>query len=168
MQKPSANIELINTKRSFKWDDSTVKGIIRDMGLKVTQQRIVILQCLLAGRDHITAQELFEAVIKKDSSLGFATVYRFLKQLTEQDLVTEVRMGGLPARYEWAKKKNHHDHLTCKRCGAICEFENQQIEQLQKQIAKSFGYVLTGHILELYGTCPNCQKEDGLLPRGDT
>ncbi len=168
MEKLSHTIELINTKRNFKWDEPTVKSIIRDMGLKVTQQRMIILKCLLSGRDHITAQELFEAVIKKDPSFGFATVYRFLKQLNEQDLVTEVRMGGLPARYEWAKKKNHHDHLTCKQCGAICEFENEQIELLQKQIAKKFGYVLTGHILELYGLCPPCQKEEGLLPIGDT
>src|SRR5690606_33171977 len=104
---PISPMQLIDTKRSFKWDETTLKNIIRDMGLKVTQQRVIILQSLLSGRDHITAQELFETVMQKDPSLGFATVYRFLKQLTDQDLVTEVRMGGLPARYEWAKKKNH-------------------------------------------------------------
>lgn len=153
-----------NQIKNSKWDLSSLKNVIRDMGLKVTQQRLVILECLLSGRDHITAQELFESVIEKDSSFGFATVYRFLKQLTAQNYVTEVRMGGLPARYEWTKKKKHHDHLTCKQCGDICEFENEQIESLQKNIAKSFGYIMTGHVLELYGVCPDCQKKEGILP----
>tara|TARA_B100001248_G_scaffold262571_1_gene259513 strand:- start:6071 stop:6574 length:504 start_codon:yes stop_codon:yes gene_type:complete len=148
----------------YRWDEKAIKQIVRDMGLKVTQQRLTILECILRGRDHITAQELYEAVQAKDPNLGFATVYRFLKQLTEQEYVSEVRMGGLPARYEWARKKSHHDHLTCKQCGSICEFENQQIEDLQEAIAKSFGYILTSHVLELYGICPECQKEDGILP----
>ena len=148
-----------------KSDATSMKQVIRDMGLKVTQQRLIILECLLTGRDHITAQELFENVAVKDSSLGFATVYRFLKQLTDNDLVIEVRMGGLPARYEWANKKKHHDHLTCKNCTKIFEFENEQIEKLQKEIAKSFGFILTGHVLELYGICPNCQRDADLLPQ---
>jgi len=152
------------SENQIRWDESSLKQIVRDMGLKVTQQRLVILECILKGRDHITAQELFESVSKKDVNLGFATVYRFLKQLTDQNFVTEVRMGGLPARYEWTKKKEHHDHLTCTSCGAICEFENQKIEELQQVIASSFGYILTNHVLELYGICPNCQAEEGILP----
>ena len=150
--------------KKVNFDQTSIKNVIRDMGLKVTQQRLVILDCILSGRDHITAQELFEAVAKKDASLGFATVYRFLKELTLQGYVTEVRMGGFPARYEWTKKKNHHDHLTCKSCGAICEFENEQIEKLQAQIARSFGFILTDHVLELYGICPKCQEKEGILP----
>lgn len=134
------------------------KQIIRDLGLKVTHQRMAILQKLLAGRDHVTAQEVFETVSDTHPDIGFATVYRFLRDLTSHGFVTEVRMKGLPARYEWADKK-HHDHLTCVDCGQIQEFENDEIETLQSKIAETMGFVLTDHILELYGVCPNCQKK---------
>ena len=147
-----------------KHTDDELRAIIRDIGLKVTSQRIVILRSLVEGRDHVTAQELYETVSKVDSSLGFATVYRFLHTLAENKLVTEVRMGGLPARYEWAKKKSHHDHITCQSCGKICEFENMEIERLQVAIAKSLGFIMTDHVLELYGICSSCQADQGILP----
>lgn len=132
------------------------KNIIRDLGLKVTKQRLVILKALQEGRAHVTAQEVFENISQDHPEIGFATVYRFLRALSENSFLTEVRMGGLPARYEWADK-DHHDHLTCVKCGSICEFENKTIEDLQEQICKHFGYVMTDHLLELYGICPVCQ-----------
>lgn len=132
------------------------KKIIRELGLKVTQQRITILEVVREGPAHFTAQEVFEIVNERSPEIGFATVYRFLKKLSEQKYVTEVRMGGMPARYEWASK-DHHDHLTCTACGKIVEFENQKIEDLQEKTAQKYGFRLTHHILELYGTCEDCQ-----------
>jgi Fur family ferric uptake transcriptional regulator len=67
-------------------------------------------------------------------------------------------MGGMPARYELTPK-SHHDHLTCTQCGTIIEFENRDIEQLQILVARNNGFQLTGHVLELYGICPGCQKK---------
>jgi Fur family transcriptional regulator, ferric uptake regulator len=134
-----------------------LKRIVRDLGLKVTLQRLSILKTLTQGRAHRTAQEIFEAAKRKDPTLGFATVYRLLRTLAEKKYVTEVRMGGLPARYELTPK-NHHDHLTCTECGIIVEFENQSIERLQLQVAKERGFQLTGHVLELYGTCRQCRN----------
>lgn len=134
------------------------KQIIRDLGLKVTHQRLVILEKILQGRDHITAQEVYESVSVIAPEIGFATVYRFLRSLSENGFVTELRMKGLPARYEWADKK-HHDHMTCVDCGAIREFANQEIERLQIKIAEELGFVITDHVMELYGICPACQKK---------
>lgn len=142
-----------------KMDEKSFKQIIRAMNLKVTGQRLAILEALHAGRTHVTAQEVYEIVGTKDPEIGFATVYRFLRTLTEHSFVTEVRMGGLPARYELTPK-SHHDHLTCVRCGRICEFENTAIEQMQEKVATQFGFKLTSHVLELYGVCPECQKNE--------
>jgi len=133
------------------------KRIVREMGLKVTHQRMAILKSLSEGQAHVSAQEVYEDVVKNHPEVGFATVYRFLRKLTETGHVTEVRMGGLPARYELTPK-NHHDHLTCKGCGKIVEFENEQIEKLQERVARENGFCLTGHVLELYGLCPKCQN----------
>lgn len=146
--------ELVNRERL---DAKSYKRIIREMGLKVTKQRMAILEGLNSGQAHVTAQEVFEVVNEKNPEIGFATVYRFLRKLTEENYVTEVRMGGLPARYELTPAR-HHDHLTCVRCGKIVEFENPEIEKLQVVIAKEHGFKLTDHVLELYGICPHCQK----------
>ncbi len=141
-------------------DEKTFKQMIRAMNLKVTEQRMAILQALHCGRAHVTAQEVYELIGAKDPDIGFATVYRFLRTLTEHSFVTEVRMGGLPARYELTPKA-HHDHLTCIQCGKICEFENVEIEKLQERVANQFGFALTSHVLELYGVCSDCQRRKG-------
>lgn len=153
--KTSAREDILSKPR--KMDSTALRKIIRDMGLKVTDQRLLILKALHSGRVHVTAQEVFELVSKQDPEIGFATVYRFLRTLTDQGFVNEVRMGGSSARYE-LKPEGHHDHLTCERCGMICEFENSKIEELQESVARQFGFQLTSHVLELYGLCPQCQK----------
>lgn len=140
-------------------DHASFKRIIRDMGIKVTQQRIAILEALSGGRAHVTAQEVFEKVNAKYPEIGFATVYRFLRKMAEQNFVTEVRMGGLPARYELTPRR-HHDHLTCVKCSLIVEFESPQIETLQELVARDHNFKLTHHILELYGVCPRCAHSE--------
>ncbi len=139
-----------------------LRRIIRALNLKITGPRVLILQALQSGRVHVTAQEVYEMVLKVETSVGFATVYRFLRKLSETGHVTEVRMGGMPARYELTPKK-HHDHMTCTHCGKICEFENQKIEKLQALVAETLGFLLTHHVLELYGICPECQRREARL-----
>lgn len=143
-----------------QFDEKTFRQMIRNMNLKVTGQRLLILKALHEGtRAHVTAQEVYEMVHQQDTSVGFATVYRFLRDLTAAGFVTEVRMGGLPARYELTPRR-HHDHLTCVNCGKICEFENHEIENLQERVALQFGFKLKSHVLELYGICRDCQQKE--------
>jgi Fur family ferric uptake transcriptional regulator len=156
--------QALSRKRAPK-SAPTSKQIIRDLGLKVTSQRQVILEIVRAERGHFTAQDIFESVAKRAPEVGFATVYRFLRSLSESGNVTEVRMGGMPARYEWAEK-DHHDHLTCTACGKIVEFENDEIERLQERVASRQGFILTSHVLELYGICADCRKK-GLHLNGE-
>lgn len=157
-RRPVEPEKLVKRQSSDAFGPEQLKRIIREMGLKVTGQRMAILESLAGGRAHVTALEVFEAVNVKHPEIGFATVYRFLRKMAEQKLVTEVRMGGLPARYELTPKR-HHDHLTCVSCGLIVEFENSQIESLQERVANEHNFRLTHHVLELYGMCANCQTE---------
>lgn len=154
----SASQELLS-RSSARGEKTPNKKIIRELGLKVTEQRLLILEVVRTGPSHFTAQDIFEAVVARNPAIGFATVYRFLRTLSEHTYVTEVRMGGMPARYEWAEKR-HHDHLTCVKCHKIVEFENYEIERLQEKVATEFGFELTHHLLELYGVCPECQKAE--------
>lgn len=143
--------ELVNRDRL---DSKAFKRMIRDMSLKVTKQRLAILEALNMGQAHVTAQEVYEIVNTKHPEIGFATVYRFLRKLTDNKYVTEVRMGGMPARYELSPN-NHHDHITCVECGKIVEFQNDHIERLQIEVAQKHDFKLTSHVLELYGVCSN-------------
>ncbi len=156
---PRRNSNKLSRVEKEKLTTVHFKQIIRDLGLKVTHQRLVILEKILQGRDHVRAQEVFESVTEISPEIGFATVYRFLRSLSENGFVTELRMKGLPARYEWADKK-HHDHMTCTDCGSIREFANHEIETLQEKIAEELGFVMTDHVMELYGICPECQKKN--------
>ena len=137
-----------------------IKEIIRNLGLKVTKQRFAILHTLLKRGNHFSAKVIFEDLKKetKDLEIGFATVYRFLRDLAKSGYITEIRIGGLPARYEWANQQ-HHDHLTCLSCHTIYEFENKNIERLQQQVALNFGFKLTDHLMELYGICSRCLEK---------
>ena len=144
--------------RNEDYNEIPSKKIIRDIGLKVTLQRLAILETVRNGPAHFTAQEVFEDVVTRYPDIGFATVYRFLKKLSEHQYISEFRIGGMPARYEW-QTKNHHDHMSCTQCGKIIEFENDKIESLQESIALQYGFKLTSHILELYGICSECIKK---------
>lgn len=147
---------LIQKRNAYSQED--LKQLLRQLNLKVTEQRLLILTTLNQGKkSHITAQDLFEQVHKKDPTIGFATVYRMLRTLSKAGIVTEVRVGSAPARYEWSSKE-HHDHMTCIRCGKICEFHDPELEKLQAQIAERLGFTLTSHVMELYGICSSCQK----------
>jgi Fur family ferric uptake transcriptional regulator len=137
--------------------EAEAKKIIREMHLKVTSQRLLILNILSVSGKHFMAQEIYEKIHVKHPEVGFATVYRFLKKLTDSGYVTEMRIGGLPARYEIAPS-SHHDHMSCTDCGKVVEFESYAIENLQEKVANDLGFQLTGHVLELYGLCPSCQK----------
>lgn len=156
---PKSNLSSTISHKTEKQILSEVeaKKIIREMHLKVTTQRLAILKILSVSGKHFMAQEIYERIHLKDPEIGFATVYRFLKKLTDHKYVNEVRMGGLPARYEMAPKR-HHDHMSCTECGKVVEFENYAIEALQEKVAKDLGFQLTDHVLELYGLCPSCQE----------
>jgi Fur family ferric uptake transcriptional regulator len=155
---PVSNSQETLARANRRVDKVPGKKIIRDLGLKVTDQRLLILEVVRRGPNHFTAQDVFEAVAAKNPSVGFATVYRFLRTLSEQSFVSEIRLGGMPARYEWAAK-DHHDHLTCTVCQRIVEFENHEIERLQEKVSKEFGFALTHHVLELYGICSDCKTK---------
>ncbi len=142
-----------------------ITEIIRSLGLKVTKQRLAILHALLKRGNHFSAKVIFEDLKKEnaeDLEIGFATVYRFLRDLAKSGYITEIRIGGLPARYEWANQQ-HHDHLTCLNCHTIYEFENKSIERLQQQVALNFGFKLTDHLMELYGICSHCLEEGATI-----
>lgn len=132
---------------------------LRDRGLKGTSQRDDIAHVFFDTERHVSVEELYHDVKRKNPRVGYATVYRTLKLLKECGLAAERHFDDGEARYEPAEdEKGHHDHCICERCGKIVEFENSEIEDLQEAAAKKLGFVITRHRLELYGICRDCRE----------
>jgi Fur family ferric uptake transcriptional regulator len=132
---------------------------LNGQGLKATRQRDEILKVFIAAGRHLSAEELYQLVKKSVPGIGFATVYRTLKLLSDAGLAHEQRFEDGFTRYEYNASDSHHDHLICTRCGEIIEFENEQIEQLQQDVALKNRFLVQSHKLELYGLCAACQDK---------
>lgn len=127
-------------------------------GLRSTAQRRLIVDTFFEGASHMTIEELLSEVRSRDKGIGYATVYRTLKLLAECGVASERHFGDGLSRYELADDGSaHHDHLICVRCGKIIEFEEPRIEALQDEVATRYGFVVTSHKHEMYGTCPECR-----------
>lgn len=125
--------------------------------LKVTPQRMTILDVFLGNPGHLSSEELYEQVRRVDPSIGQATVYRTLKLLAESGVAAQVDFNEGLARYEQGLGVAHHDHLICERCRRTIEIVDERIERLQVDLARSNGFELTGHRMDLYGICPDCR-----------
>ena len=144
------------------------KEHLRQQGLKSTAQRDDIAHVFFASGPHISVEELYNRVKRVNPRIGYATVYRTMKLLTECGLAIERHFRDGEARYE-SSEGQHHDHLICERCAKIVEFEEDRIEALQAEVARRLGFRFTGHKMELYGLCPACQKKGGVAaPRFPT
>ena len=99
--------------------------------LKLTRQRENILTTFLK-MEHVTAEQMYRLLAKKDPHIGLATVYRTLKLLCETGLAQEQHFGT-QTQFDNVAHKGHHDHLICTTCDKIIEFENCQIEELQEE-----------------------------------
>ena len=146
-----AKDELIQPRAKLTEDN--LKSMLRSMNLKVTNQRLSILKALNKGpKTHVTAKDVFERIRPNYPNIGFATVYRFLKQTSRFGITSELRIGHAPARYE-LKVGEHHHHIVCIKCGKIVEFQNNIIEKQIKKISTDHNFTIEHHIFELYGKC---------------
>ena len=128
-------------------------------GLRSTDQRRLIVETFFQAPNHISIEELLSQVRAQDPKVGYATVYRTLKLLTECGVAFERKFGDGLTRYELADDSSHHDHLICVDCGKIIEFEEPQIEELQECIAARHGFIVKSHKHEMYGSCADCQAK---------
>jgi len=125
--------------------------------LKHTKQRELILMAFLEAKGHVTSDDLFQTVREQHPTIGYTTVYRTMKLLSEAGLATERHFDDGITRYEL--EQEHHDHLVCEKCGKIIEFECEAIENAQREIARSHGFEILRHRHELYGNCRDCRED---------
>ncbi len=149
-----------NFTKDYRKEAKTVfSGCLSKKNLRMTPQRSLILDTFLKTEKHLTSEELYDLVKRKDKSIGQATVYRMLKLLSETNIAREVDFGEGVVRYEPKYRQEHHDHIICEECKKTIEVMDEQIEKLQEKLAKKHGFVLTGHKMYLYGICEECRRK---------
>ncbi len=132
----------------------TLKQTLSEKGVRQTKKRDLILETFLEMGGHRTIDELWNEVKKKDSNIGYVTVYRTLRLLKECGLAHQWQFGDGFSRFEQAA--DHHDHLICMKCGKIIEFEDEEIESLQEKIIEAHHFKMVSHLHEIYGYCSQC------------
>jgi Fur family ferric uptake transcriptional regulator len=126
---------------------------LKSSGLKATLPRIKILEVFQqAERRHMTAEDVFKALLADGSDIGLATVYRVLMQFEQAGLLTRSNFESGKAVYE-LNQGQHHDHLVCLDCGRVEEFYDAEIEARQRAVAVARGFELQEHSLALYANC---------------
>ena len=119
------------------------------VGLRMTLPRKVILEVIEASEDHPDVEELYRRAVEKDRSISIATVYRTIKLFEEARINEKLDIGDGRARNQEAAE--HHEHLIDVETGEIIEFQNEELEEMKRQVALNMGYELVDHRLELFG-----------------
>ncbi len=141
-----------------------LKKKLKEKGLKVTKQRLLILQTLAEHRGmHLAAEEIFEMMKSGYPEMGLATVYRTLQLLYEIQLVDRINLDDGCIRYEIGHafegdSKHCHHHLICRTCGRIIPFEDDLLDELEEHIELSTGFHVLDHELKFYGQCRECSE----------
>ena len=131
---------------------------LKSSGLKATLPRIKILEVFQnTTQRHMTAEDVFKALLNEGADIGLATVYRVLMQFEQAGLLSRNHFESGKAVFELNEGK-HHDHLVCVTCGRVEEFYDAEIEKRQNEVARQRGFQLHGHSLALYADCvkKNC------------
>ena len=132
-------------------------------GGKRSKSRTHVIEIFFRAGTHVTVEELTRTARQRNRNIGAATVYRTLKLLARLGYATEHDFGEGVRRYE-SNLSPHHDHLVCRKCGGVSEFEEPDIETLQDAVARRHGFLPTTHRLDIYGYCRQCApaaRKDG-------
>lgn len=135
---------------------------LKSIGLKATYPRLKILDLFQnSDQRHLTAEDVYRALMNEGMDIGLATVYRVLTQFETAGLLERHFFESGKAVFE-LNEGAHHDHLVCLQCGKVEEFFDEKIEQRQNAIAAERGFVLREHALYLYADClrENCPNRD--------
>lgn len=143
-------------------DIEEVKKLLKEKGLKVTAQRLAVLEAVASRpEEHLAAEEIFTLVKASCPDIGLATVYRTIQLLNELNLIDRISFDDGFVRYEIGsapdrEQRHHHHHLICRKCGRVFSFQEDLLEELEAKIAATTGFAIVNHEVKLYGYCKEC------------
>ncbi len=136
---------------------------LRRLGVRVTPQRLFVLEALELNSGHMTAEEIMQWASRRYPALNLATVYRTLDLLTQVGLVAQTDLGGGAASYELVGDSPHH-HLACERCGSVIEMDEALLEGLRDETLRVYGFHARPRHLAIYGVCRACWEGKDATP----
>lgn len=145
-------------------NEEKVKDLLREKGLKVTSQRLMVLNILSAhGDEHLTVEEIYDLAKEESPEIGLATIYGTVQVLLELHVIEKVTFDDGFARYELNGEEtgsgHRHHHAICTQCGKVYSLETDLLDTLEKQVFESLGFEVTDHEVKLYGLCSACRRK---------
>lgn len=145
-------------------NEEKAKDLLREKGLKVTSQRLMVLNILSAhGDEHLTVEEIYDLAKEESPEIGLATIYRTVQVLLELHVIEKVTFDDGFARYELNGEEtgsgHRHHHAICTQCGKVYSLETDLLDTLEKQVFESLGFEVTDHEVKLYGLCSACRRK---------
>jgi Fur family ferric uptake transcriptional regulator len=143
---------------------------LRQNGMKKTRQKDLILETFLTTEGHLSVEDTYSLVKKKDKKVGIVTVFRTLKTLTSCGIAREITLGDGLTRFEHSYHHPHHHHIVCTECHKAIEFVSPELESIQDQIVRRYHFKPLHHRMQIYGICEDCREQRPVLatPKHDT
>lgn len=143
-----------------------VKDLLRNRGLKVTSQRLIVLEIMASHvGEHLTAEEIYDLARETSPDIGLATIYRTVQVLGELQIINKVTFDDGFARYELGGEESasghRHHHAICVECGKVYSLETDLLDILEQQVYDNIGFEVTDHDVKLYGLCRKCREKNG-------
>lgn len=131
---------------------------VRTKGLRLTEERLKLFEGVRRQRGHFNVDDLVRRLSQQGLKVSRDTVYRNIPILLEAGIIEQSFKTSRDTFYESAQYRKHHDHLFCRACGKVVEFNDPIIEKLQKKIAERFAFKVEFHCHQLMGLCKKCRK----------
>ena len=151
MPQPAPDEQIATAENIFR-------EYLRDRGLKYTDERRTMLQCVMRNDEHFEAEQLLLTMRQAGVRVGKATIYRTLKLLVACGIVKEVHFSNKQVHYEHTYGQDPHDHMVCRRCGRIIEFDAHDVLRLRTAIAAGQRFHALSHRFQITGLCETCVK----------
>jgi Fur family ferric uptake transcriptional regulator len=143
--------------RASSEDRDAFRAFLRDHSLPITAQRLAIADVVLGTSQHLSAEDVAEALRAQGGHAGTATIYRTLEVLVRSGLVVERDFGEGFKRYEATRGVPHHEHLICTSCGVVTEFRDERLERMTTLLAEAHDFSRQRHQLVIFGMCGTCR-----------
>lgn len=142
------------------------RRMMRGRGFRITAPREAVMEVLMDSKIHLSAKEIYAKVLRIEPSAGLTTVYRTLETMADMGIIARVEIGDKTTRYELKKpgQSEHHHHIICTNCRKVIdynEFSEEEVELFKKMtesIEKKFNIKITGHNVQFFGTCLECEE----------
>jgi Fur family transcriptional regulator, ferric uptake regulator len=150
----------MNVKRTIQNAEHSYVEWLRQRGVRVTPQRIIVLEALAAHSGHISADEILQWATARYPAINLATIYRTLDLLLSIGLVAQTNFGGGVTFFELVGDAPHH-HLVCEHCHAVIEIDSGVLQPLHESILREYGFTTNARHLALFGICSACLAAAG-------